>query len=109
MTLTILGPGPRHRSHRTREAEAALESAERILLRTGVHPGLDDLLADPRVCTCDDLYESIDSFEAVYEAIVARALEYASQADLVFAVPGNPLVGERTVSELLRRAKELGV
>jgi tetrapyrrole methylase family protein / MazG family protein len=109
MTLTILGLGPGDRSHRTREAEAALESAERILLRTGVHPGLDDLLADPRVCTCDDLYESIDSFEAVYKAIIARALEYASQADLVFAVPGNPLVGERTVSELLRRAKELGV
>jgi len=97
MTLTILGLGPGDRSHRTREAEAALESAERILLRTGVHPGLDDLLADSRVCTCDDLYESIDSFEAVYEAIVERVVAIASHADLVFAVPGNPLVGERTV------------
>src|SRR5215213_5546878 len=109
MTLTILGLGPGDRSHRTREAEAALESAERILLRTGVHPGLDDLLADPRVCTCDDLYESIDSFEAVYEAIVERVVAIASHADLVFAVPGNPLVGERTVSELVRRANDLGV
>ena len=56
LTLTIVGLGPGIRL-RTIAAQRALDQAPRILLRTGIHPGLDDLLADPRVSTCDDLYE----------------------------------------------------
>lgn len=104
--LTILGLGPGNPAHRTAEAIEALASAERILLRTGIHPGMEDLLTDRRVSTCDDLYESITTFDGVYEAIVERVLTAVTESDPVFAVPGHPLVGERTVTTLIDRARE---
>lgn len=108
-TLTLLGLGPGNPDQRTREAEQTLRAAKRIMLRTGIHPGLSDLLSDPRVSTCDDIYERESSFAAVYDAIVARVLESLADGDLVFAVPGHPLMAERTVSELLNRANVQGV
>src|SRR5215207_7590770 len=96
-TITIVGLGPGNRASRTIETQAALDSATKIILRTGVHPGMDDLLGDPRTSTCDDLYGVHDSFDAVYSAIVERVLA-ASSADIVYAVPGNPTYGERTVT-----------
>lgn len=107
--LTILGLGPGNPAQRTLEAAGVLSTASRILLRTGIHPGVEDLLTDPRVSTCDDLYESGLTFDAVYDAIVERVLERAKESEFVFAVPGHPLVGERTVKTLLERAEELDI
>ncbi len=53
--------------------------------------------------SCDDVYEQGESFEAVYTAIAERVLSYD---DVVFAVPGHPLVGEHTVRLLRERAPE---
>jgi tetrapyrrole methylase family protein/MazG family protein len=108
-SLTILGLGPGNPAQRTLEAVEALASASRILLRTGIHPGLQDLLSDVRVSTCDDLYETGRSFDGVYEAIVNRVIGQAGEGDLVFAVPGHPLIGERTVSTILQRAEASGI
>jgi tetrapyrrole methylase family protein/MazG family protein len=55
--------------------------------------------------SCDKFYEEGRSFEEVYEKIVAYVLEEAAERDTVFAVPGSPLVAERTVL-LLRAACE---
>lgn len=99
--VTILGLGPGNPRHRTLEAVERLAAADRILLRTAIHPGLDDLLRDPRVASCDDLYERGGSFDQVYAAIVDRLFDLASAGDVVYAVPGHPLVGERTVSMAL--------
>src|SRR5215203_5429191 len=96
-TITIVGLGPGNRATRTIETQDALDSATKVILRTGIHPGLDDLLGDPRISTCDDLYGVHDSFDAVYVAIVDRILDAASVGDIVYAVPGNPTYGERTV------------
>jgi tetrapyrrole methylase family protein/MazG family protein len=58
----------------------------------------------------DDEYEHGESFSAVYDAIVARVLRtHASHGDLVYAVPGHPLIGETTVARLLERTKATGV
>lgn len=103
--LTILGLGPGNPEQRTLEANAALASADRILLRTGIHPGVDDLLTDPRVSTCDDLYDAGRSFDEVYTAVVDRVLTASSTGALVYAVPGHPLIGERTVTALLAAAR----
>jgi len=109
MTLTLLGLGPGNPGHRTAEANRSLESATRILLRTSIHPGLEDLVCDPKVSTCDDLYQSGWSFRDVYEAIIERVLAQAADGDLVFAVPGHPLIGESTTRAILSRAAELGI
>src|SRR4051794_22360073 len=105
-TLTILGLGPGNPEHRTPQTARVLAEGPRILLRTSIHPGLDDLSADPRVTTCDDLYQAGESFDAVYAAIVDRVIGTARCGDLVYAVPGHPLVGERTVTAIIERARE---
>ncbi len=107
--LTILGLGPGNPKHRTVEAVEILAEAESILFRTLIHPGLEAFAGDPRVTTCDDLYESGETFDEVYASIVDRVLGRARVAPLVFAVPGHPLVGERTVAIILKSAKDSGI
>jgi tetrapyrrole methylase family protein/MazG family protein len=64
-----------------------------------VHPAASTL---GEVATFDHLYESCASFDEVYETIVRElAALAASHGTVVYAVPGSPLVAERTV-ELLR-------
>jgi tetrapyrrole methylase family protein/MazG family protein len=107
--LVVLGLGPGDPGLRTLAAQRALDGARRIVLRTAVHPGLDDLVGDPRVSACDDLYDTLPSFDLVYAAIVERVLARAAlPGTTVYAVPGHPLFGERTVGALLDEAARNG-
>ncbi|MER3487147.1 MAG: hypothetical protein C4345_15380, partial [Chloroflexota bacterium] len=85
--LTIVGLGPGDAAQRTIAVQQALDAATRIVLRTGIHPQIEDLLRDARVSTCDDLYAQSGSFDEVYERIAARVVELARAGDIVFAVP----------------------
>jgi tetrapyrrole methylase family protein/MazG family protein len=108
--ITIVGLGPGNPSLRTIGAQRALDSADRIILRTRVHPGLDDLATDARVTDCDDLYESACDFDALYPAIASRVVGTArSGGAVVFAVPGHPRIGERSVPLIEAAAREFGV
>ncbi|MDQ3692365.1 MAG: MazG family protein [Chloroflexota bacterium] len=102
--IVVVGLGPGDPDLRTVGAQRRLAAAERIVLRTARHPGLNDLNGDGRVVSCDDLYEAGDTFEEVYEAIARRVCDVAVEATglVVYAVPGHPRFGERTV-ELLRQ------
>ena len=104
--LTVVGLGPGDPDLRTVGAQRSLAEAERIILRTAIHPGIGDLIHDQRTTTCDDLYERCASFDAVYEAIVDRVLTAARTHQVVYAVPGHPRFGERTVGRLIARAEE---
>jgi tetrapyrrole methylase family protein / MazG family protein len=107
-SLTIVGLGPGDPDLRTIAAQRALDQAPRILLRTGIHPGIEELLIDPRVSTCDELYEKQPTFQALYRAVTDRALGLLAETDLVYAVPGNPLAGELTVITLRSAAESVG-
>jgi tetrapyrrole methylase family protein/MazG family protein len=107
-SLTIVGLGPGDPDLRTIAAQRALETARRVLLRTGIHPGVEELLADPRVSTCDDLYEAQPTFQALYRAVADRVLGLLAEDDLIYAVPGNPLAGELTVITLRSAAEAAG-
>ena len=109
--ITVVGLGPGDPSTRTVGAQAALDRASRIVLRTCVHPGIDDLLTDPRVSTCDDLYESEETFLGVYRRVADRVCALAAETDgeTVFAVPGHPRFGERSVSLLLDDSGDGGI
>lgn len=104
--ITVVGLGPGDPSLRTLGTQHALGNATRIVLRTRVHPGIEDVLDDPRVSSCDDLYEKLSDFERVYQAIAERVIDVARNGDVVFAVPGHPLFGERSVQVILKRAQE---
>ncbi len=107
--LTIAGLGPGDPTSRTIAAQRALDAARTIVLRTRIHPGLDDLADDPRVQTCDDLYEAATEFDALYDAIAARVCAVAASAspgEVVYAVPGHPHFGERSVASVIAASRE---
>jgi tetrapyrrole methylase family protein/MazG family protein len=99
--IVVVGLGPGGHDHVTVETRAAIERATHRYLRTEIHPSAD-LVPDP--VTFDDLYETADTFGDVYteitDSLVAAAIEHG---EILYAVPGSPLVLERTVRHLLAR------
>jgi tetrapyrrole methylase family protein/MazG family protein len=98
-TVTVIGLGPGGREHVTLETLAAIERVPHRFLRTARHPSADLV---PDAVSFDELYESAERFEDVYagivEALVAAAGEHG---EVLYAVPGSPLVLERSVRSLL--------
>jgi tetrapyrrole methylase family protein / MazG family protein len=109
MSLTIVGLGPGAADDLSRRAWRALETAAHVYLRTERHPCVPHLPTGPQYHPCDDLYEQHEQFADVYAAIVARVLEAAQHGPVVYAVPGDPLIGEATVLALLEQAAALGI
>ncbi len=97
--IVIVGLGPGSHDHVTVETRAAIERSSHRYLRTAVHPSAD-LVAD--ATTFDHLYDSADTFDDVYleiaDTLRAAAVEHG---EILYAVPGSPLVLERTVRHLL--------
>ncbi len=108
--ITIVGLGPGDPEWLTRQAWQALSQAEEVYLRTGRHPVVAHLPDSLRIQTFDDLYDELPDFEAVYSAIVERLIELAARPQgVVYAVPGDPTVGEATVQQLRVQACEHGL
>ncbi len=97
-TVLVCGLGPGSPGRITEETRAALAEAPRGFLRTRRHPSAS--LATG-FASFDDIYDRSDRFEDVYstitERLVAEAIEHG---EVVYAVPGSPLVLERSVREL---------
>jgi tetrapyrrole methylase family protein / MazG family protein len=109
-TITVVGLGPGAADDLTLGVVRALQDGRPVLLRTERHPvarALREMGISFR--SCDDLYDTGETFAQVYEAVVRRLLAQARPHGLVFAVPGHPLVGEETVRLLLERAPAEGV
>jgi tetrapyrrole methylase family protein/MazG family protein len=109
MTITVVGLGPGNGRFLTREAWQTLSEAEAVYLRTIRHPAVAELPENVKAVGFDHIYEAADSFEQVYETIVAELLTKAESGDVVYAVPGHPHMGESTVTALEAAAQEAGV
>src|SRR2546423_1048890 len=109
-TITVVGLGPGRRGLLTIDALEALRAATRLYLRTARHPAVaeirGDLRPDVQIHTCDGLCETAPSREAACLRIAETLLAAAAEGPLVYAVPGHPLVGERSVGLLLDGAAE---
>jgi tetrapyrrole methylase family protein/MazG family protein len=110
-TITVVGLGPGADEHVTVDTLTTIERIERRHLRTSVHPSAHLVLdAEGGALTHDDLYESADSFADVYADIAERLLADAVEhTEVLYAVPGSPLVLERTVRILRERCLDAGV
>jgi tetrapyrrole methylase family protein/MazG family protein len=100
--ITVVGLGPAGTDLVGDNVTALLGGAAgRAYLRTARHPAAT---AFSDVPAFDDVYETAATFDEVYgsivEALVTAAVAAAPQP-VVYAVPGSPLVAERTV-DLLR-------
>lgn len=97
--ITIVGLGPAGIGGVSASALHALETAERVYLRTGRHPAALDLTErGVRFKTFDRFYETAQDFDEVYNSIASQVVEESKAGDLVYAVPGHPLVAERSVA-----------
>lgn len=109
--IQVVGLGPGDPGLLTLSAWEAICQADTVVLRTGSH-GVAEHLQEKGIgyITYDFLYNSKSSFDEVYEAIVVDLLERASTGiKLVYAVPGHPLVAERTVELLFAKADKIGM
>ena len=87
-----------------------LKNTQSLFLRTKEHPVVKELEKEGLVFSSfDSVYEKHDQFEDVYEEICTILLKEALAEEVTYAVPGHPLVAERTVQLLLERAYTHGV
>lgn len=109
--IVVIGLGPGDFGLISLESWRTLEAGPPLFLRTARHPAVAGLAERGLVFTSyDDLYERLDTFEAVYAAIVGDLLAQAKAAGrIVYAVPGSPAVAERSVSLLRERAAAAGI
>lgn len=110
--ITVVGLGPADVGHMTRRALEAIESADSVFLRTARHPAAQAIASlRPDATSFDALYETADSFEEVYASIVAELLAAEAAAPKggtgpCYAVPGSPMVAERTVELLTELSRD---
>lgn len=106
-TVTVVGLGPGGLDHVTDEVRRTIQHHRHRYLRTAVHPSASLVTG---ATTFDDVYERADTFDDVYDHIATRLLTAAAEdGRILYAVPGSPLVLERTVQLLRRRAAATGV
>lgn len=123
--VVVVGLGPAGEDLLPPASVAAMTAAARCFVRTERHPAAEAAIglvrrAGGSVTAFDDVYESAPAFDAVYRTIVERIVDAAREAGaavaaspgpaptVCYAVPGSPLVAERTV-DLLRARPDLEV
>lgn len=105
--IKIVGLGAGDISQISYGAMKALESGMDIYLRTEKHPIVEKL--NIGYTSFDSIYDSVDVFEEVYETIAKKVVDLGKDEDVVYAVPGHPMVAETSVSMIRDIAAREGV
>ncbi|MGZ4713615.1 MAG: SAM-dependent methyltransferase, partial [Acidimicrobiia bacterium] len=103
--VVVVGLGPAGLDLMLPVARAELERIPHRWVRTARHPAVDELAALGLAFeSFDARYESAAEFDDLYASITAELVAAArNHGEVLYAVPGNPGVAERTVA-LLRAA-----
>ncbi len=117
--IVILGLGPGRWEDVTLEAQAALEAAssggQAVYFRTLRHPTVEAIRArypGLEARSFDALYEQSETWDSLYADIARQLCATAAEQNggqIRYAVPGHPLVGERSVRGLRQLAAEQGL
>ena len=99
--IVVVGLGPGDPELVTAQTLRRIDETPRRYLRTSRHPSAQLV---PNAETFDHLYESAPSFEDVYDGIASALVDAANEhGEVLYAVPGSPLVLERSVARLRSR------
>src|SRR5699024_2151844 len=80
------------------------ETTQTVLVRTIDHPVIQALQDEGVVFqSFDTIYETNGQFQDVYEQIAKELMEHSVEHDVVYAVPGHPMLAEKTVQLLLAK------
>lgn len=107
--ITVVGLGPAGSDLITAAVFEAIACHRQRFVRTARHPAAVAVSDAHSFVACDDVYETAGSFAEVYETITARLISAAAAGDLLYAVPGSPLVLERSVELLRERCPGAGI
>ncbi len=105
--VRVVGLGPGSGDHVTRRTWSLMQTAPVVRLRTRIHPAAE-ALNHP---SYDEWYDEADSFELLYGRIVddlAGLAATSPNGEVLYVVPGSPVVAERTV-EMLRERGDIAV
>ncbi|MDP9464372.1 MAG: nucleoside triphosphate pyrophosphohydrolase [Actinomycetota bacterium] len=96
--ITIVGLGPGGPEYVTQQTLDAIAAVPHRFIRTTRHPSAALVAA---ATSFDAVYESAETNASVYAEITERLVSAAVEhGDILYAVPGSPLVLERTVRHL---------
>ena len=96
--IVVVGLGPAGPEYVTEHTRAEIARGAHRYLRTDRHPSASLV---PDADTFDDVYEAADTFADVYAEIADRLAAAAQlHGEVLYAVPGSPLILERTVRAL---------
>ncbi|EHK2328307.1 nucleoside triphosphate pyrophosphohydrolase [Clostridium perfringens] len=109
--LKIMGLGPGAYEALTIGALKELKNNKNIYFRTEKHPTVDFLKDEGiKFESYDHAYEKYDSFDDVYKYIAEDLItKIKDDEDLIYAVPGHPLVAEKSVVNLIELCKEKNI
>lgn len=97
--VTVVGLGPAGADLVTPQTAEAIRGATHRYLRTTQHPSAGLLEG---ASSFDDVYDGADTFDEVYRTIATELAGAAEHhGEVLYAVPGSPLVLEQTVRLLL--------
>ena len=101
--VTVVGLAPGGPEYVTDHTRAEIARVAARFLRTARHPSASLV---PDATTFDEVYEQADTFDDVYAEITERLVAAATlHGEVLYAVPGPPLVLERTVRSLRADAR----
>lgn len=105
-TITVIGLGAGDFEQLPIGVYRKLQAVKTCYVRTIEHPVIATLIEEGITFTpFDEVYINNDGFSDVYETIATRLVEAAQQEDIIYAVPGHPLVAEMTVQLLIEAEK----
>lgn len=111
-SITVVGLGSGNEDQISLGIWKRLSKAETVYLRTRQHPVVH-LLDEYRLHyeSFDGMYEQKDSFLEVYENIAQELVRMAEKdgKEIVYAVPGHPMVAEKSVLLLKNLCAERGL
>lgn len=97
--ITVIGLGPGDFGLITMECYELMLNAKTLLFRTAIHPTVEKIREKGiKFSSYDSYYEKAENFESLYKSIAENLLELAETGqEIVYAVPGSPMVAEKTV------------
>lgn len=104
-TVRIIGLGTSDTNKMPLGVYKELKNAKKVFVRTMDHPAVAMLQNEGvEITSFDSYYEREDTFQDTYEEITAALLTAARAEDILYAVPGHPMVYETTTERLLEAA-----
>lgn len=106
--ITVIGLGAGDINQLPLGVFKKLQAVDKIYVRTKDHPVITELEQQEGVSfeSFDSIYEKHDTFQPVYEEIVELLIQESKKHEVIYAVPGHPLVAEQTVQLLIAAERD---